>query len=374
MQTACFGKSGEKLTRRLRRISFYSIVGQDMTWFDSPKNSPAVLVGSLATDCAMVQGAAGQSMGAMVQAIAAILVGFAIAFAFGWMLALVVLVFFPMIIATGVINGKIWSGTASKDRVALADAGKIVGECLENIRMVAAYGKETSFDGKYVVEIQRPYDMAMASCHKNAVFYALSQTIIFYAYGVAFGYGGYLVQDDILPYYYVFRVFSAIIFAGQAVGRAMAFAPDYAKAKIAANSVFSIIDRNATYADPYSEEGQCLSMEHSKGQIDLGRIDFRYPSRPDTQVLHKLNLHIPAGYTVAFVGQSGCGKSTSMQLLQRFYDPEGGFLKVDGVKTVDQNTRALRRLIGIVAQEPILSIGCLKVWFKFLFFTKNSSF
>ena len=136
----------------------------------------------------------------------------------------------------------------------------------------------------------------------------------------------------------------------------MAFAPDYAKAKIAANSVFSIIDRNATYADPYSNEGQKLSLTKTTGKIDLDQIDFRYPSRPDSQVLFKLKLEIPAGYTVAFVGQSGCGKSTSMQLLQRFYDPEGGSVKIDGVRTVDQNTKSLRRLIGIVAQDPILLV------------------
>ena len=124
LQTACFGKSGEKLTRRLRRISFHSIVGQDMTWFDSPRNSPSVLVGSLATDCAQVQGAAGQSLGAIVQALAAIIVGFCIAFIYGWMLALVVLVFFPMIIITGIINGKIWTGTASKDRRSLVRCWK----------------------------------------------------------------------------------------------------------------------------------------------------------------------------------------------------------------------------------------------------------
>lgn len=78
LQNSCFAKSGEKLTRRLRRISFKSILGQDMTWFDSPKNSPSVLVGSLASDCVQVQGAAGQSLGAMFQAIAAIITGLSI--------------------------------------------------------------------------------------------------------------------------------------------------------------------------------------------------------------------------------------------------------------------------------------------------------
>ena len=204
--------------------------------------------------------------------------------------------------------------------------------------------------------------------------FALSQTIIFFAYGAAFGYGGYLVQTNVLAYYFVFRVFAAVIFGGQAVGRAMAFAPEYAKALNSAKQVFRIIDRVATYADPYSDEGRKITYEQSRGDIVLKNINFTYPSRPDTQVLHELNLHIPAGKTVAFVGQSGCGKSTSMQLIQRFYDPneqatitvgkkqvsvvqsnsDCGKLIVDGVATIDANTKSLRRLIGIVAQDPIL--------------------
>lgn len=318
LQIFSFGLSGEKLTRRLRRLSFHSIVGQDMTWFDSPKNSPSVLVGSLATDCAMVQGAAGKSLGAIFQAVTAIAVGLSIAFAFGWQLALVVLCFFPLMILAGVITGRIWSQSASQDRLSLAEAGRVVSECLENIRMVTAYGKEDNFDSKYIAEVQKPYNMSFRTAHKNAILYAVSQTIVFFAYSASFGYGGWLVQNDIIQFSYVFRVFSAVFFAGQAVGRAMSFAPDYAKAKIAADSVFNIIDRKATYADPYSDEGKKLKPEEVRGQIDIQNVDFRYPSRPDTQVLHKLCLEIPAGSTVAFVGQSGCGKSTSMQLLGYF--------------------------------------------------------
>ena len=123
--------------------------------------------------------------------------------------------------------------------------------------------------------------------------------------------------------------------------------------------ILSIIKKNQfflnfPYADPYSLSGEKLPLTQAAGAINLKNIDFRYPSRPDAQVLYKLSLNIPAGKTVAFVGQSGCGKSTSMQLLQRFYDPEKGCVEVDGIKTVDFNTTSLRRLIGVVAQEPVL--------------------
>ena len=152
----------------------------------------------------------------------------------------------------------------------------IVNESLTNIRVVAATGNEQSFNGRYVEEIEKPYQMALGGAWFSAVMYAISQTTIFFAYGASFGYGGYLVQSNILEYYFVFRVFAAVIFGGQAVGRAMAFAPEFAKAQLSAVQVFRIIDRVASYADPYSNKGKELKYETSKGEIILKDIDFRY--------------------------------------------------------------------------------------------------
>ena len=83
-------------------------------------------------------------------------------------------------------------------------------------------------------------------------------------------------------------------------------------------------------------------------------VSFNYPSRKEVTVLKNLNLEIPKGKTVALVGSSGCGKSTCIQLLQRFYDPDSGAVLIDGNNMKDLNVGWLRDHIGIVGQEPVL--------------------
>ncbi|NXO06754.1 MDR1 protein, partial [Oriolus oriolus] len=91
-----------------------------------------------------------------------------------------------------------------------------------------------------------------------------------------------------------------------------------------------------------------------KGNLEFKNVYFNYPSRPDVEILKGLNLKISSGQTVALVGGSGCGKSTTVQLIQRFYDPKEGAVTIDGQDIKTLNVRYLREVIGVVNQEPVL--------------------
>ncbi|NWZ37871.1 MDR1 protein, partial [Brachypodius atriceps] len=91
-----------------------------------------------------------------------------------------------------------------------------------------------------------------------------------------------------------------------------------------------------------------------KGNLEFHNVYFNYPSRPDVEILKGLNLKINSGQTVALVGGSGCGKSTTVQLIQRFYDPKEGMVTIDGQDIRTLNVRYLREVIGVVNQEPVL--------------------
>ncbi|NWT54245.1 MDR1 protein, partial [Erythrocercus mccallii] len=91
-----------------------------------------------------------------------------------------------------------------------------------------------------------------------------------------------------------------------------------------------------------------------KGNVEFKNVYFNYPSRPDVEILKGLNLKIDSGQTVALVGGSGCGKSTTVQLIQRFYDPKEGMVTIDGQDIRTLNVRYLREVIGVVNQEPVL--------------------
>lgn len=129
--------------------------------------------------------------------------------------------------------------------------------------------------------------------------------------------------------------------------------PDYAKAKSSAVSIFKILERPNKINNWEGEDGVKLS-DTFNSNIDLDSIEFSYPSRPNAKILNKLSLKIKTGQRVAFVGSSGCGKSTITQLLERYYDPTSGQITLDGRNLKDLNLHWLRSQIGIVSQEPIL--------------------
>ena len=97
-----------------------------------------------------------------------------------------------------------------------------------------------------------------------------------------------------------------------------------------------------------------LQPKKMRGHIEFRGVSFSYPSRPEIRALNDLSLTISSGQTVALVGSSGCGKSTCVQLLQRFYDPTQGALFIDGRDVRSLNVKWLRKNLGIVNQEPVL--------------------
>uniref|UniRef100_A0A4W5N687 ABC transporter domain-containing protein n=1 Tax=Hucho hucho TaxID=62062 RepID=A0A4W5N687_9TELE len=157
--------------------------------------------------------------------------------------------------------------------------------------------------------------------------------------------------DILLPYILCYMI-SAIVTSCTALGRASSYTPDYAKAKISAARFFQLLDR-VPKISVYSNEGD--KWVHSS------LTKFTYPTWPDIQVLNGLNVSVKPGQTLAFVGSSGCGKSTSVQLLERFYNPNQVALQIiDDHDSTQVNVSYLRSKIGIVSQEPILfdcSIG-----------------
>ncbi|PQP94252.1 hypothetical protein Pyn_33834 [Prunus yedoensis var. nudiflora] len=105
-------------------------------------------------------------------------------------------------------------------------------------------------------------------------------------------------------------------------------------------------------------EGEIL--EEVSGEVEFKHVEFAYPSRPESIIFKDFNLTVPAGKTVALVGGSGSGKSTVISLLQRFYDPLGGEILLDGVAINKLQLRWMRSQMGLVSQEPALFATSIK--------------
>jgi len=176
-----------------------------------------------------------------------------------------------------------------------------------------------------------------------------------------------------------------MMFGAQGIGQVASFFPDYGKTITASYHIFRLFDRKpdvpyphivdfrpvrsidyfkvdqidaADASKPESEQPKSDSpkriLDSVRGEIDFDGVTFSYPTRPDIPVLKGLSFRAKPKQTVALVGESGCGKSTTVSLLERLYKPTGGTIKLDGVPIDELEIGWLRSQMGLVSQEPIL--------------------
>ncbi|XP_067305159.1 ATP-dependent translocase ABCB1 [Pseudorasbora parva] len=346
-----FGKSGELLTMRLRRQAFNAMMRQEIAWFDDNNNAVGVLTTKLATDASLVKGAAGSRLGLATNTICSLGIAVIVAFIHSWQLTLLILACVPFLTGANFIQMRAMAGHTSKDQSALEMSGKISTETVENFKTVVALTREELFFRKFIDSLSKPYRSSLYKAPIYGVTFAIAQAIPYLVNSAIFRFGAWLIAHCYTEYENVFLVFSVIVFAAMNIGQSSSFAPDFAKAKAAAGRILLLLEKKPAI-DIYDESGD--RPTNFSGHIEFQEVQFSYPTRQNVKVLQGLNVSVSQGQTLALVGSSGCGKSTTIQLLERFYDPAAGQVFVDGNDTRNVNLAWLRNQMGLVSQEPIL--------------------
>jgi len=208
----------------------------------------------------------------------------------------------------------------------------------------------------YKDKLETPMSIERKMAHVSGLLTGLSQMCLFCTYTLDFWYGGKLIADGELSFVELMKVFMAILLTAMSIGQSTAMAPNVAKAKPAASALFQMIDE-IPEIDSESTVGDILNSV--TGNIEFKQVEFFYATRPDATVFDALNLTVAPGKVMALVGQSGCGKSSIISLLERFYNPVEGEILLDGVEIRKINLKSLRQQIGLVGQEPVLFAGTI---------------
>ncbi|XP_031490563.1 ABC transporter B family member 11-like [Nymphaea colorata] len=350
-QMYLFAVAGGKLVRRVRALTFEHVVHQEMSWFDEPINSSGAIGARLSADAATLRSLVGDALSLVVQNISTIIAGLLIAFIANWELALIILGLIPMIGLQSFFQVKFLDGFSADAKKMYEEASQVANDAVGSIRTVASFCAEERVMELYRKKCETPKKNGIRLGIVSGLGFGFSFFALYCAYSLSFYAGARLVQDGKTDPSKVFRVFLALTMTAMGVSFSSAVAPDLAKAKASAASIFSILDRKSKI-DPSDNSG--LTLPTVKGNIDFQHVSFKYPTRPNVQIFRDLCLSIPSGKTVALVGESGSGKSTVISLLERFYEPDAGRILVDGIEIHRFQLRWLRQQMGLVSQEPVL--------------------
>jgi len=356
-QGVAFAFCSEKLISRARSKAFRAILRQDIAFFDREENSTGALTSFLSTETKHLSGVSGATLGTILMVGTTLGAALVISISIGWKLALVCTSVVPVLLACGFYRFWMLAQFQQRAKKAYEGSASYACEATSAIRTVASLTREKDVWAAYHSQLQDQGRKSLISVLKSSTLYAASQALTFFCVALGFWYGGTLLGHHEYSIFRFFVCFSEIIFGAQSAGTFFSFSPDMGKAKNAANEFKKLFDRKPAI-DVWSSEGEVV--ENVEGTIEFRDVHFRYPTRPEQPVLRGLSLTVKPGQYVALVGASGCGKSTTIALLERFYDALAGGVFVDGKDITRLNVNSYRSFLALVSQEPTLYQGTIK--------------
>jgi ATP-binding cassette subfamily B protein len=342
-----FTLAGERVVARLRRRLFARVLDQEVAFFDAQRTGD--LLSRLSADTGLLQNAVTINVSMGLRYVVGALGTIGVLFWTSPRLTLAMLAVVPLVAAGAVAFARAVRRASRQAQDALAEASAVADEALGSIRTVRSFAREQTHAAHYDARIDRVY----AAGRRMALIYGAFQGWTgFLGYAGLAGilwYGGRLVLQGALSVgtltsFLVYTLALAFSMAGLS-----SLFGDFQRALGASERVFELLER-APLLPPRGGERPA----RCDGHMRLEGIAFAYPTRPDAQVLHGIDLELAPGKVVALVGASGSGKSTVAALLLRFYDPASGRVTLDGRDLRELDPDWVREQVGLVAQEPVL--------------------
>lgn len=349
----CFTRVSQAVGISVRKAYFHAVLHKDIAYFD--KINAAEMPPRLGRDCELIEGGTGEKFMSFIEVAAFCVANITTGMLVSAQCFLVGFASVPLgVMGNGLYGFAVMIGALMKEK-AYVKAGTITEESLGEIKTVSAFNAQDYMSQKYNTELEKPIGVMSTMSTLKGVGWGLSWggwmvtgAVIFWgcAKWVSDERTNWIKRDEIEgPDVIVNYWFCAwlCIYIGQLAPGVQAFI----ESRNAGGRAFKFIDQQVEFVNGTQK------VEIS-GEIALKDVHFAYPKRPDRPILNGMTFVCQKGEKTAIVGESGAGKSTIIQLMERFYEPNAGEILYDGIPVKDLDMGHLRRQIGYVSQEPIL--------------------
>jgi ATP-binding cassette subfamily B protein len=340
---------GERVTADLRRAVFDHLLDLPPSFFEATRTGE--VISRLINDTTMLETVIGSSASMAIRNMLLMIGGIVMLTLTSPKLTLLVLAGVPLVVVPIVLFGRRVRKLARATQDRVGDVGAFLDESLHEIRTVQGYGHEALDRRDFTSRVEAAFGTAVRRIRQRALLVAAVILLVFGAVGVILWIGGHdVVAGRLSAGQLSAFVFYAVLVAG-AVGSISEVVGDLQRAAGATERLFELLSVEPAIRAP----AHPVPMPaHGSGALSFEDVTFHYPSRPDAPALDRFSLDVRASEKVALVGPSGAGKTTVFQLLLRFYDPQAGVVRIDGVDLAKADPRDVRRQLALVPQDPVI--------------------
>jgi ABC-type multidrug transport system fused ATPase/permease subunit len=268
-------------------------------------------------------------------------------------LTIPILIGTPIIVAIAYVLGRKIRKLSTQTQDALAVTSTIVEETLQSIAAVKSFVRESLEISRYRSAISENVRLAVRGARIRALFVTFIIFTIFGGIAAVILYGASLVASETVTMGKLLSFLMYAMFVGGALG---SFAELTGQVQKTLGASVRIKELMGTPPEESGNEGSTVALT----SIQFQNVSFAYPERPEAEVIHDLSLTIQTGERIAFVGESGAGKSTAASLIQRLYEPTSGIISYDGIAAHDLTLSEVRSCVGIVPQDIVLFGGSIE--------------
>ena len=347
---------GASLVRVYRKKILKKYLQFHLSFFDVTINSPGSLLTRLSIDTTQLNSLMLTILGSTVQCSVILVIGLVLGCIYEYRLTLIMFCFVPFIVTSMIVRRMLNRGNSGKGVKVNIEAGGILSECVTNTKTIYSFNFQKKAVEMYMEIIDFLKKQFVRDSLIGGFFIGLGQFCMFAANcAVLYAAKKYILKGEI-DSEDMGLAMNIVMTSASGIGQGMGNLGDLKKAKIAFKSLYSTIDTESQISAFKDDNEGKVSPENIKGKIEFKHVYFAYPTRPEQIILKDVSFVIEPGQQAALVGYSGSGKSTVIQLLERFYDVEDGKgeILIDDVNIKDYDLYHLRKKIGLVSQEPVL--------------------